>query len=209
MLVEPSESQRRDYKTRRVSLAVITVKANDSESMLQQMYQIAWQCGLLDFNVLLPHATQSIWLLVTYFPFRSDCFGLQTQHLAAFDYINSTAHMNITIDRLYAVKNRNFNGCPIVAATYHVQPYVLIRNEISSGRVRPIFDGIEVAVLDNIAQAINATVIYVDVGARGDVYDNGTVTGSVEWVSIHSFHVHFLFIPICTCSLQLSIVSGR
>lgn len=211
LLVEPCESQRRDYKTRRVSLAVITVKANDSESMLQQMYQIAWKCGLLDFNVLLPHATKSIWLLVTYFPFRNDCFALETQHLAAFNYSNCAAHMNITFDRLYAVKNRNFNRCPIVVATYHVQPYVLIRNEISSGRVRPVFDGIEVAVMDTIAQAINATVIYVDVGARGDVYDNGTVMGSVEWVSIpiHSFHFHFPFISIFTLSFQLAAEPGR
>lgn len=167
-----------------MSLAVITMKFNDIELMLQLIFQIAWKCGLLDFNVLLPHSIQSTWLLMTYFPFQSDCSALQPRKLSMFNESNCTIHMNITFDQLYAMKNRNFNKCSIVVATYHVQPNVLIRNEISSGRVRTVFDGIEVAVMDNIVQAINATVAYIDVGLRGDVYDNGTLTGSVKWVSI-------------------------
>lgn len=173
-----SQSHQRDFKIRKLSLAVITKEYNEADHILQQMYQLAWQHGILNFNVLLSHDLQ--WSIVTYLPFRNNCITLESRTISIFTQSNYTLDMNIAIDQLYPVKNRNFNNCTISVATYHVEPYVFI----SHGREGVTFDGIEVAVINTIAKAINLNVIYINVGSRGDVYDNGTLTGSVEWVSL-------------------------
>lgn len=164
-----------------MSLAVITNRLNESENTLQKMYELAWKYGLLDFNVLIPNDTNSQWKLLTYLPFQSDCIALEPKHISTFTYDNYTRDLNVTFNQLYPPKNRKFNKCPITVATYHVEPYV--RVHVVKGRSQPVFDGIEVTMINNIAAAINLTVIYKDAESRGDVYDNGTLTGSVKWVS--------------------------
>lgn len=162
---------------------MITTRLNESEAILQKMYQLAWDNGLFDFNVLMQNDTTSQWTISTYLPFQSDCYALEPKHLTTFSCDNYTNDLNISFDQLYPSKNRKFNKCSITVATYHVEPYVLIQHLVVDGRYQPTFDGVEVTVVNNIAAAMNLTVNYVDVGIRGDVYDNGTLTGSVEWVS--------------------------
>lgn len=152
------------------------------------MFQLAWRYGVLDVNVLLPHHTNLHWSLVTYQPYEHNCFALETQHISTFTKYNYTNELNITFGQLYASKNRNFNKCPITVATYHVQPFVLIRKD---ERNATHFDGIEVMVIEHIAKAINLTLIYKNIGQKGDVFDNGTVTGTVKEVSALYFFLFF------------------
>lgn len=149
--------------------------------MLQRIFQESWKYGVLDVNVLLPHHTNSHWSLKTYLPFQNDCFALKIQHISTFTHLNYTNELNITFDQLYASKNRNFNKCPITVATYHAQPFVSITKD---GRNASRFDGIEVTLIEHIATAINLTIIYNNIGEKGDVLDNGTVTGSIKEVSV-------------------------
>lgn len=172
----------RDYKARKKSLTVLTVKHRDSEHLLRKVYHLAWQYGVLDFNVLLPHCTEQTWSLETYQPFRGNCFAVESRLIASFTRFNYMHDMNITFDRLYAPKNWNFHKCPITVVTYPVPPYVLVREKMHDGRNMTVFDGIEVMVINNIAKAINLTLVYKNAGRKGEAYENGTVTGAVKEV---------------------------
>lgn len=191
-LINASALLHRDYKSRKKSLIVITAERSDNELMLNKLFGLAWKFGVLDFNVLLPQRTELQWTLVTYLPFQQNCIGLDLHFLSTFYYSNYTNDMNITLDELYPSKNRNFNKCPIIVATYDVPPYVTITNMTIDGENISIYDGIEVTVIDNIAKAINLTLRYENIGRKGDVYENGTVTYAVKEVirptaKIHSY----------------------
>lgn len=205
-LINASALLHRDYKSRKKSLIVITAERSDNELMLNKLFGLAWKFGVLDFNVLLPQRTELQWTLVTYLPFQQNCIGLDLHFLSTFYYSNYTNDMNITLDELYPSKNRNFNKCPITIATYNVPPYVMIKNKTINGQNISIYDGIEVTVIKNIAKAINLTLRFENIGRKGDVYENGTVTYSVKEV-IRSTTNSFTPEKVCVVSIFFIVLN--
>lgn len=205
-LFNTSEVLHRDYKSRKKSLIVITAARGDNELMLEKIFGLAWKFGVLDFNVLLPHRTELQWALVTYQPFQQSCIALDVQYILTFNYSNYAYDMNITLNELYPSKNRNFNKCPITIATYNVPPYVMIKNKTINGQNISIYDGIEVTVIKNIAKAINLTLRFENIGRKGDVYENGTVTYSVKEV-IRSTTNSFTPEKVCVVSIFFIVLN--
>lgn len=120
---------------------------------LNDIFGIFWNNGLLHSHVLIEESNQT-WSLFTFMPYKNDCFSLASIKLASFTPLNSTKIMNTPMEELYPKKLKNFIKCPLYAAIFHVQPFVILENV--SQRVK----GLYVTIINQISRTINSTVVF-------------------------------------------------
>lgn len=160
-------------------LIVIDPTANPTNETLTRIFKVLWTNGLINAHVLTANEFGS-WSLDTFFPYRSDCAELDHARIASFTPTNFTENINLSMKQLYPKKLKNFNRCPIFVAATHSSVYVIRNTTNGIDRYR----GIDINIIEQIAKTLNFRIVYKPTDRHGDVFENGTLTGSIKLVRI-------------------------
>lgn len=162
-------------------LIVITDGVQGSwTSALDHTFQILWENGLINSNVLISGNLQS-WSLFTSMPYHIDCSILSYRKLMTLTRSNLT-EMSLSTKQLYPEKLKNFNQCPLNIAASLSEPFVFLRRN-SGPNSDP--EGIEIEIMTQITKLLNFSVVFentTDGTNHGFMYSNGIVTGNMELV---------------------------
>lgn len=145
--------------------------------MLTRIFKVLWANGLINAHVLFPNEF-GIWSLDAYFPYRIDCIELDHVRISSFTLMNFTETINLSMKQLYPAKLRNFNRCPLFIAPTTSAVYV-IRNTTNG---IDQYSGIDINIIEQIAKTLNFQIVYKRTEKHGDVFENGTMTGSIKMV---------------------------
>lgn len=179
----------REYHSTLKYLIVVDYEsANKTTETLTSIFSILWENGLIDADVL-SQDEFDVWSLDTFLPYQMDCAKLDHHRIASFSAFNFTKNMNLSLQQLYPVKLRNFNQCALrvgaIPSDFHV-----VRN-ISNGT--HIYSGIDINIIKEISAKLNFQIIYECTDLHGEVFENGTLTGSIKMVCINNCHKVYLF----------------
>lgn len=145
--------------------------------VMTRIFEILWKNGLINVHVLAQNEID-MWSLDTFFPYRNDCHKLDHVRVATFTPMNFTNNTNLSMKVLYPEKLKNFNQCPLfVAAT---QSAVYVTRNTFNGIDQ--YWGIDINIIKQIAKRLNFQIIYKRTEKHGDIFNNGTLTGSIELV---------------------------
>lgn len=153
-----------------------------SNIILDDIFEIYWKKALLNVNILIPYHNESM-LMTTYVPFKYGCSTLKRHD---FGILHEEAyHLNKTFDEIYPRKASNLNNCPLIVSTFSSEPFVIVKDERNGDDID--VDGIDFWLLSRLAFDLNFRTRFVlspDRQKRGRIYPNGTITGSMEMVSL-------------------------
>lgn len=161
------------------------------QNVLDEIFTECWKVGIIHSNVLIQDEMTSMWELLTYLPYQNNCHSLKKQTISLFTASNYTNQLNIPLQKLYPLKMKNLHQCPIFVATFPIEPFVFVPSTSIQwwDSKEEDFSGIEVTLINMIAEKLNFTANYfipntTEKGlARGNLYPNGTATGSYKAVN--------------------------
>lgn len=174
------ESKLREYHLSLKYLIVIDHTENTTIEMLTRIFKVLWANGLTNAHVLTQNEFGT-WSLDTFFPYRSDCTELDHVRIASFTPMNFTRNINLSMNQLYPEKLKNFNRCPLFVAATRSSVYV-IHNTLNG---IDQYSGIDINIIEQISKTLNFRIVYKPTDKHGDVFDNGTLTGSIKLVRTH------------------------
>lgn len=110
--------------------------------------------------------------IFTYFPY-TDSEPCETIHPVQIATSDTVA---FKINHLFTIKTDNLHQCPLVLATFHNAPYMMMKRELNG---KYSVYGFEGSIFNTMASRMNFTPIVLPPNPleRGLIYDNGTVTG--------------------------------
>ncbi|KAM7346404.1 uncharacterized protein ACRADG_006352 [Cochliomyia hominivorax] len=141
---------------------------------MQKIFEYCWRHYLINCIIQIQTAEGRI-LFYTYFPFTPKHCG-KVEPVLVNEY-NGTSLVN---EDLFPKKLKNFYGCPIRAALWHIPPYVYLSTD--SNNVTHITGGFEGKLLLEMAKKLNFSlniVVPPNDSKRGMV-KNGTLTGALK-----------------------------
>lgn len=171
-------------------LIVIDHTESATVETLTRIFKVLWANGLINAHVLTPNEF-GIWSLDTFFPYRSDCTELDHIRIASFTPMNFTKNINLSMKKLYPKKLKNFNRCPLFVAATKSSVYVIRNTENGIDQ----YSGIDINIMDQIAKTLNFRIVYKPTDKHGDVFENGTLTGSIKLVRVHCAYYSMLHLP--------------
>ena len=143
---------------------------------MKKIFNYCWQHYLINCIIEVQKANGQV-LIYTYYPFTPKFCG----HVEAV-LINEFNGTSLVHDELFPKKLKNFYGCPIKAALYDSPPFLYVKGE---GKNASITGGIEGKILLELAKRLNFSVdILPSLSERGEILNDGSVTGSLTLVSI-------------------------
>ena len=143
---------------------------------MKKIFNYCWQHYLINCIIEVQKANGQV-LIYTYYPFTPKfCDHVEVVLINEF---NGTSLVH---DELFPKKLKNFYGCPIKAALYDSPPFLYVKRE---GKNASITGGIEGKILLELAKKLNFSVdILPSLSERGEVSNDGSVTGSLTLVSV-------------------------
>lgn len=161
---------------------VVTQGARNGSEVLDEMFEIQMQLGLVDVNILIKDEATSVWALYYYKPYAVNCHSFEKFQIDTFTTHNYTKYLNVSFSGLYPERNMKFHNCAMYVASFSFEPYVIIRNSTNGTTT---FSGVDVEIVNEISKALNLIPIYMQTPDRkrhGQVYPNGTADGAVKMI---------------------------
>jgi hypothetical protein len=184
---------------------VVVLPLLTSPQFILRMCRVLWLQQVLNFVILaLENRTELSIGTYTWFPFRSHHFCADIQEYAQLDrwLIEGEGRFVFNFNLFPPKIPNDILGCPLRASTYSNEPYVTIseQTETESHAFQKHYSGLEVKLLREVAEGMNATLVFRDAAPRNDSMwgtrlGNGTVTGIVGDVIYGRSHVAFSAMP--------------
>lgn len=160
-------------------LVIVTRTEPNVFNILNETFTILWQRALINSHILLQE--DNSWSLYMSLPYQNDCATLTHVKITSFTSSNFTDSLSLSLDELYPAKLRNFNGCQLYAAVNNINPFVIFHTDKKTNK--QYFSGFEVNTIEQIAKALNFTIIYKNSPQdRGQLFENGTAWGNFQLV---------------------------
>lgn len=174
------DSKLREYHLSLKYLIVVDQSANHTTEILTRIFDVLWKNGLVNAHVLTQNE-HDVWSLLTFVPYRSDCTKLDHIRVTTFTPLNFTTDINSSMKIFYPEKLKNFNQCPLIVAATQSSVYVIrtTSNDIDQ------YKGIDINIITQIAKKLNFRIVYKRTEKHGDIFDNGTLTGSTQLVAFN------------------------
>lgn len=170
-----------EYHLSEKFLIIVIELPQNVNSLLNAIFDILWRNSLINSQVLIQDRA-AYWSLYTFLPYDDDCFDLSHLKIESFTPFNYTRNMTISMDKLFPIKLKNFNKCPLNVAVSIVDPFTSF-HIASKGNVK--YKGIDIDILNQISKNLNFVAIYkrtTDGTNFGLIFPNGTVTGNMKLV---------------------------
>lgn len=164
-------------------LIIVDHSTNQTSETLTRIFEILWKNGLINVHVLIQNELDT-WSLVTFSPYRSNCTKLDHIRVATFTQMNFTEHINVSIKNLYPEKLKNFNKCSLFVAATQSSVFVM-RNTLNG---IDQYSGIDIDIIKQIGKTLNFGIEYKRTDKHGELFDNGTLTGSIQLVLLENIH---------------------
>lgn len=151
------------------------------QTLQANLYQAALESNFSNLLTLSFDWIKRIWSLVTYTPFRINCFALSHRVIETFTPDNFTHRMNASFRSVFPIEIRNMNECPVHVSVAEVEPYVMIHRDQENVK----FGGVDVRIVKEIAMHMNFTPKFIvprNGEGRGIIYPNGSATGAMKRV---------------------------
>lgn len=145
---------------------------------MQKIFEYCWQHYLINCVVQVQMANGDV-LIYTYFPFTEKFCG-QVETVLVNQY-NGTAMIE---EDLFPKKLKNFYGCPLRAALYHVPPYVYLSKDTNN--VTYVSGGFEGKLLLELSKKLNFSldlIVSSNKTKLEDILNNSSMTGALKIVS--------------------------
>lgn len=171
-------------------LIVVTKTTLDFLQTSRDLFGIVFNLGLLDVNILI-EGELTTWFLYFYMPFSNDCNSFQVQKIETFSPENYTKQLNATFNSLFPPKSFTFPNCPLLVATFSMEPFVILHNFDDD----IVYDGLEVKIVNQISKTLKLFPKYVqapDNKGRGTLSKNGSATGAMKMVKLMTLTIRML-----------------
>ncbi|CRK87277.1 CLUMA_CG001079, isoform A [Clunio marinus] len=131
-------------------------------------------------------------ILHTYYPFSANKCSDSTPVIANY---YTAKYENWTEADFFQFKVQKMFGCPLRVATFHFNPFMILKED-EDGKIS--VDGIEGSLLNVLSERMNFTIEIITSNDRwGIIFENGTTTGNVQMIlnrtadiSLGYFSVH-------------------
>ena len=146
---------------------------------MQKIFEYCWHYYLINCVVAIQKSNGRV-LMYTYYPFTAKYCG-QVESVLTNEYNGTT----LVSEELFPKKLRNFYGCPLKAALWHVPPHLYLKTDTNN--ITTISGGFEGKLLLTLSNKLNFSldiIIPPDDSKRGMLVENGSLTGALKMVSL-------------------------
>lgn len=160
---------------------LLTGSARNHYDTITQILSDCWELYITNVVVLVALKIQHKTAIYTYFPFTQFHCEKVTPVIINY-YLAATDSFLFGDNSFFPPKTQNMFQCPILIATCHTNPYMLIRRH-ANGSI--YLDGIEGLAIRHMSQQLNfqPTIVIPPNNERGGrIYKNGTAIGSIGMV---------------------------
>lgn len=159
-------------------LIFVTQETGNAPELLHDIFKMALNLGLLKINVLIHNGDAPMWSLYFYKPYLQSCHSIDVIKIETFSPENYTNELDMPFNSLFASSQLEFPKCPLFVSVFPFEPFVIIHNV--NGSI--IFTGLDITIVNEIAETLHLVPIYLLAKKRGIIYQNGTATGAVGMV---------------------------
>lgn len=146
--------------------------------VMQQIFEYCWQNHLINCVIQI-QTNRGELQLYTYYPFtRWQCGKAQIVRITG---LNASGKMSR--EMLFPSKLKNFYGCPLRVALWHIPPFMSLSTD-AEGNIQ-LAGGCESRLLKMLSDRYNFSLDLrvFDDDTRGNVFPNGSTTGVLKMVS--------------------------
>lgn len=163
--------QQRQFDNSGFFIFVLIETAKYPEKLRQKIFEDCWNLHIINVIVLEENSKENEILAYTYFPFSpGNCDKVVVQQI----YDN---------DNMFPNKLKNMHRCPLLVATYNLEPRMILKKFPNNSYN---IDGIDGIILKALALQLNFTTIIKTpsdgYATKGTIYKNGTITGAIKMV---------------------------
>lgn len=170
------------------TIILTTAASNEKQDfdIIKKIFSDCWQAYITNVIALVSMDDGKVVAIYTYFPYTEHHCALVRPEIVNYFYVaNETFQFPLNAS-LFPSKMKNLHKCPLFVATFPLEPYMIL-NIAANGSVE--MDGIDGNVVDALSREMNFSPNVMcpeKHEARGVIYENGTMTGTMNMVSILS-----------------------
>lgn len=169
------------FTTSATFLVISSVQFPDPLQVASEVLEKLWRYKVLFAFVMLPNPEKpDNFSVYTWYPFENGNCG---NHIHSVDLLDTCAHGKFETSKDWngVFRHDSFKNCSIPVGVSYVVP--LVMNSGNSSKFDDVNSGLELNLLSIVAKALNITFLYEKVADRGEIYMNGTQTGSLRLIS--------------------------